>query len=152
MCEDESSIDLKELLDCTNKILYEQGEKSQRVTGLKLVDILKRQDIVTDSLKRITAPASPSPSLKVRFCEFFIAWCLAHRLIKMEFHFTPYSTIVYLTAKSGQTLPSSRFQVPDWLLADDEDARENLKSTKKSKTIGRAIKRSAESFIEIDST
>lgn len=79
------------------KILEENRVKSQRLTGAKLVDILVKDSDVGDGLSRALS-IRLNRRQQTRICEYLLAWCLCRRVLTLDFHFTPYSTIAYVVA------------------------------------------------------
>ncbi|VDN37362.1 unnamed protein product [Dibothriocephalus latus] len=54
--------------------------------------------------------------------QYFVAWCLLQSYLRMDYHFTPYSTVIYLSATQRSSEPQ-KLPIPPWVLGapPDED-------------------------------
>ncbi|VDD75478.1 unnamed protein product [Mesocestoides corti] len=114
-------LDVTGALNKMSEILQESSLNSQRLTGAKLVDLLSKDKTVAATLSSI-----PSRRKQTRFCEYLIAWSLCNDVVTMDFHFTPYSTIVYVVSSGRRR--ASRLRLPadvlvDGGVGDDGEAR-----------------------------
>lgn len=122
-------MDASEFIGRMQEILEEKRLKSQRLTGAKLVDLLVRDAGVTNALAKALPFASLSRMQLMRVNEFLLAWCLCHRVVKLDFHFTPYSTIVYVvSATSPSSYPLiTKLEFPVYVLEHKDLSRSNRK-------------------------
>ncbi|BHF57877.1 hypothetical protein SprV_0100082300 [Sparganum proliferum] len=144
-----SVVNAVDLLGCVDAILANQ---QQRITGAKLVNLLAREKLVGALLDKVGAVVSRSTCL--RFSEYFVAWCLLQSYLRMDYHFTPYSTVIYLSATQRTAQPQN-LPVPPWVLGaqpeEDSDASSTSFSHSSSPVIildKRAKKRLAESPVD----
>lgn len=89
-----SAAQTKDVVDLIHSVLLSHAPAgSQRITGPKLVGLmtgsLEMRQFATESL------GLSAKSLRI-FCEHAVAWCLINNIVKLEFHFTPYSTVCYV--------------------------------------------------------
>nr|CAH8868448.1 unnamed protein product [Trichobilharzia regenti] len=103
-------IKITELLEATKELLYNQSlTKQERITGLKLVDLMTNsnkkinsisQKLLNDAVTNTTISSNKVVLAVVKpereFYEYFISWCLIKEYLKLDFHFTPYSTVCYV--------------------------------------------------------
>uniref|UniRef100_A0A5K3F8K4 ATP-dependent DNA helicase n=1 Tax=Mesocestoides corti TaxID=53468 RepID=A0A5K3F8K4_MESCO len=118
-------LDVTGALNKMSEILQESSLNSQRLTGAKLVDLLSKDKTVAATLSSIVS-GIPSRRKQTRFCEYLIAWSLCNDVVTMDFHFTPYSTIVYVVSSGRRR--ASRLRLPadvlvDGGVGDDGEAR-----------------------------
>ncbi|KAK4470883.1 hypothetical protein MN116_006396 [Schistosoma mekongi] len=93
-------IETAELLNTTRQILFDQClTKHERITGPKLIDLMisnkQLQSISQKLLNEIQT------TLQRQFYEHFISWCLIKQYLKLDFHFTPYSTVCYVVTNDS---------------------------------------------------
>ncbi|CAH8525012.1 unnamed protein product, partial [Schistosoma turkestanicum] len=86
-----------ELFNATKQILYDQSlTKQERITGPKLIDLMTcNKQIQLISQKLFNQQNQTKPENR-QFYEDFISWCLIKQYLKLDFHFTPYSTVCYI--------------------------------------------------------
>lgn len=99
------------------EILEQNRRKSQRLTGAKLVDILVKDSGVADGLSRGLS-THLNRRQHIRVCEYLLAWCLYRKILTLDFHFTPYSTIAYVLAGSVRGV-NMKIRLPDDVLRGD---------------------------------
>ncbi|KER22997.1 hypothetical protein T265_14736, partial [Opisthorchis viverrini] len=88
------SLNLTQLISEIKALLSEHmSRKQERITGPKLVELMS----ANSEIQRLTrAMLKIDEKTDRMFLEHVIAWCLVNQLLKMEFHFTPYSTVCYV--------------------------------------------------------
>ncbi|TPP59758.1 ATP-dependent DNA helicase Q1 [Fasciola gigantica] len=90
-----SNLNVTNLIQATSELLINhQNRKQERVTGPKLVDLM----VVNTEIRSVVNGVRWSARSRDdrRFFEYFVAWSLVNHWLKMEFHFTPYSTVCYV--------------------------------------------------------
>ncbi|KAG5450285.1 putative ATP-dependent DNA helicase Q1, variant 2 [Clonorchis sinensis] len=88
------SLNLTQLISEIKALLSEHmSRKKERITGPKLVELMS----ANSDVQRLTrAMLKIDEKTDRMFFEHVIAWCLVNQFLKMEFHFTPYSTVCYV--------------------------------------------------------
>lgn len=141
-------VDATDLLECVDSILASQ---QQRLTGAKVINLLVKEKLVGVLLQKAGAAVSRSACL--RFAEYFVAWCLLQSYLRMDYHFTPYSTVIYLSTAQRSAEPQ-KLPIPPWVAQpeEDSDASSPTPSSCSSSAVltlsKRAKKRLAESPVE----
>ncbi|CAH8595263.1 unnamed protein product [Heterobilharzia americana] len=88
---------INELLNATKQLLFNQSlTKQERITGLKLVDLMTSHKRIQDISQRLLLLDNVKIKPEREFYEHFIAWCLIKQYLRIDFHFTPYSTVCYV--------------------------------------------------------
>ncbi|CAG2110502.1 unnamed protein product [Medioppia subpectinata] len=133
MNRDESSeTDVTKHLLNVNQILNNASKMSERMTALKLMDAW-----FAKGNKKLRVDGIQSPSIGRNVCEQIIGLLLIDGYLKEEFHFTPYSTISYLTVGS-RSLTRSKDMKITYFLNSLSQKRSNktpkVKTIKKQKT------------------
>ncbi|CAH8853233.1 unnamed protein product [Trichobilharzia szidati] len=125
-------IKITELLEATKELLYNQSlTKQERITGLKLVDLMTNNNkkihsisgkLLNNAVTTITTISSNKVVVAVKpereFYEHFISWCLIKQYLKLDFHFTPYSTVCYVVVNDDHHVTEAGGGDGD----DDDDA------------------------------
>ncbi|VDM02142.1 unnamed protein product [Schistocephalus solidus] len=109
-------VDATDLLECVDSILASQ---QQRLTGAKVINLLVKEKLVGVLLQKAGAAVSRSACL--RFAEYFVAWCLLQSYLRMDYHFTPYSTVIYLSTAQRSAEPQ-KLPIPPWVAQPEEDS------------------------------
>ncbi|CAL8071030.1 unnamed protein product [Calicophoron daubneyi] len=85
-------LNISTLLEETEALLTEHmARKQERVTGPKLVELMSSNR----GIQQTAASLFGRSPVRV-FYEHFVAWSLVNRWLKLEFHYTPYSTVCYV--------------------------------------------------------
>ncbi|KAL7062134.1 hypothetical protein AAHC03_01722 [Spirometra sp. Aus1] len=121
----------------------------KRFTGAKLADLLVKKKLVSALLEKMGVVVSRSTCL--HFAEYVTTWRLLQSYLRMNYHFTPYSTVIYLSATQRTTQPQ-KLPIPPWVLCvqlrEDSDAPSCPSSYSVIILDGGAKKRLAESPVD----
>ncbi|VDL11012.1 unnamed protein product [Hymenolepis diminuta] len=134
-CSPGYEMDASEFIERIFEILEESRHKSQRLTGAKLVDMLVKDSGVAKELSK-NLSIRLNRRQHIRVCEYLLAWCLCHRVLTLDFHFTPYSTIAYIV-KVGASVKGvdMKVRLPDDVLTGEETPKTSRKRAASTPTI-----------------
>ncbi|TNN15540.1 ATP-dependent DNA helicase Q1 [Schistosoma japonicum] len=125
-------IETAELLNATRQILFDQClTKHERITGPKLIDLMiSNKQLQSISQKLLNGIQT---TLQRQFYEHFISWCLIKQYLKLDFHFTPYSTVCYVVINDS-SLDDERSEPMSYLLSlknclDESEVTKGVYST-----------------------
>ncbi|VDP99000.1 unnamed protein product [Trichobilharzia regenti] len=134
-------IKITELLEATKELLYNQSlTKQERITGLKLVDLMTNsnkkinsisQKLLNDAVTNTTISSNKVVLAVVKpereFYEYFISWCLIKEYLKLDFHFTPYSTVCYVVVNDDHVTEGGVLCIiPNYLIVSVDGIRNTL--------------------------
>ncbi|VDO08044.1 unnamed protein product [Rodentolepis nana] len=126
-------IDASDFVKRMFDVLDENRRRSQRLTGVKLVDLLVKDSGVADELSnRLSFHLNRRQH--IRLCEYLLSWCLCHGVLTLDFHFTPYSTIAYVVAASVKGV-DMKVRLPDDVLTGEETPKASRKRAPPTPTI-----------------
>ncbi|KAF7255400.1 hypothetical protein EG68_08076 [Paragonimus skrjabini miyazakii] len=106
------SLELTKLLEQMGTLLQSRtNSKQEKVTGPKLVDLMASSSII----QRLSADLLGIREKPDRaFYEHVVAWCLVNGWLKLDFHYTPYSTVCYVVFGTNPPCDTGSVNMPYW--------------------------------------
>ncbi|XP_054158777.1 ATP-dependent DNA helicase Q1-like [Oppia nitens] len=138
-CQQNSSVELNELnvghyLDDIVKILTNAGKIKERMTALKLMDSWFQK-----GNKKLRLDDIRPPDIRRDVCQQIVGLLLCDGYLKEDFHFTPYSTISYLSVGSRYHTKPQKQKIAYFVDLSTKPSKLNsklkIKSEKKLKTV-----------------
>lgn len=119
------------------KQMYKQIEtrsigSEDRLTGPKLVDLLCGDDLLGKMVKNLFDQTTTK--MKHNFFEHFVAWALVNNYLKIDFHYTPFSTICYITTGKDQHFFDTPISMTYYPPSDIQKKLKNIQSMKTSES------------------
>uniref|UniRef100_A0A5K4EEP8 DNA 3'-5' helicase n=1 Tax=Schistosoma mansoni TaxID=6183 RepID=A0A5K4EEP8_SCHMA len=112
-------IKTNELLNATKQLLFDQSlTKQERITGPKLIDLMTCNKQIQSISQKLLNKNQEKPERQ--FYEHFISWCLIHQYLKLDFHFTPYSTVCYVV-NNDNIVDNEHIELMPYLLSNKKE-------------------------------
>ncbi|CAH8584201.1 unnamed protein product [Schistosoma margrebowiei] len=107
------------LLNATKQLLFDQSlTKQERITGPKLIDLMTCNKQIQSISQKLLYRNQEKPERQ--FYEYFISWCLIKQYLKLDFHFTPYSTVCYVV-NNDNSVDNEHIELMPYLLSIKEE-------------------------------